>query len=249
MGTRGYLVMKSGNVARAIFVCNDARDIGDRLRAMSDDDIEQLWKGIGRIVGNNKFSSHDLELMTDRTRSTFCCTTHVSAIYSSADIKNNTKRGFTGRDMLDNPSSGHEASCFQFPLDEIPAMEGDINIRMFKAAQAHNMSWCCDFAVMWVFDMDNNFIFHYGDTYASYEYPKSDAESKADLWHIHDNFRVMGQIRKPHPRSRQYVRTWKFAKGSDKVIYKGDLGERTARMILSGWSKEKLAEAGITVDM
>lgn len=249
MGTRGYLVMKSGNVARAIFVHDDARDIGDRLRAMSDDDIEQLWNGLGRIVGNNKFSGHDLELLTDRTRSTFCNTTHVSAIYSSADIKNNAKRGFTGRDMLDSPKSGHEASCFQFSLDEVPALEGDINIRMYKAAQAHNMIWCCDFAVMWVFDMDTNFIFHYGDTGACYAYPKSDAESKADLWHIRDNFRVMGQPRKPHPRSRQYVRTWKFAKDSDKVIYKGDLGERTARMLLSGWSKEKIAEAGITVDM
>lgn len=241
MGTRGYLVMKSGNVARAIFVHNDARNIGDILRAMSDDDIEQLWNGIGSLVKCNS------EQLTEATP--LCSANHVSAIYSSADIKNNDKHGFTGRDMLDSPKIGHDASCFQFPLDEIPALEGDINIRMFKAAQAHNMTWCCDFAVMWVFDMDKNFIFHYGDTYASYEYPKSDAESKTDLWHIRDNFRVMGQPRKPHPRSRQYVRTWKFAKDSDKVIYKGDLGERTARMLLSGWSKEKIAEAGITVDM
>lgn len=241
MGTRGYLVMKSGNAARAIFVLNDARDIGDRLRAMSDDDIEQLWDGIGSLV------KCEGEPFTDTTP--LCSATHVSAIYSSADIKNNAKHGYTGCSMLGNPSSGHDASCFQFPLDEIPAMEGDISIRMYKAAQDHNMNWCCDYAVMWVFDMDKNFIFHYDDTCANYEYPQSDAEAKAGLWHIHDNFRVMGQPRKPHPRSRQYVRTWKFEKDSDKVIYKGDLGERTARMLLGGWSKEKIAETGITVDM
>lgn len=241
MGTRGYLIMKKGNAARAIFVFSDARDIGDRLRAMSDNDIKQLWDGIGSLV------KCDSEPFSDTTP--LCSANHVSAIYSSADLKNNARHGYTGRTMLDNPKSGHDASCFQFPLDEIPAMESDINIRMYKVAQAHNMNWCCDFAVMWVFDMDTNFIFHYGDSGLSYEFPKSEAEVKTDLWAIHDNFRVMGQPRKPHPRSRQYVRTWKFAKGSDKVIYKGDLGERTARMILSGWSKEKIAEAGITVDM
>lgn len=249
MGTRGYLVMKSGNVARAIFVNNDARDIGDRLRAMSDDDIEQLWNGLGRIVGNNKFSSHDLELMTDRTGTAFCGTTHVSAIYSSADIAGNKKHGRCGTAILFDPKDGRDASCYQFRLPFIPAMRSDITLPMFQAARAKGLEWNNDFAVLWVFDMDNNFIFHYGDVGNDYEYPKSDAETKAEVWPVTDEIRVMGQPRKPHPRSRQYVRTWKFAKGSDKVIYKGDLGERTARMLLSGWPKEKIAEAGITVDM
>lgn len=241
MGTRGYLVMKKGNAARAIFVCNDARDIGDRLRAMSDNDIKQLWDGIGSLV------KCESEPFADTTP--LCSANHVSGIYSSADIKNNAKHGYAGCALLYRPASGHDASCFQFPLDEIPAMESDINVRMYKVAQARNMNWCCDFAVMWVFDMDKNFVFHYGDTCASYEYPQSAAESKAEVWHIRDNFRVMGQPRKPHPRSRQYVSTWKFEKDSEKVIYKGDLGEHTARMLLDGWSKEKIAQAGITVDM
>lgn len=248
MGTRGYLVMKSGNVARAIFVNSDARDIGDRLRAMSDDDIKMLWDGIGRIVGN-KFSSHDLELMTDRAGSAFCGTTHVSSIYSSADIARNKKRGGCGTAILFDPKEGRCANCYQFRLPFIPAMRSDITLLMFQAARAKSLEWNNDFAVLWAFDMDNNFVFHYGDVGNDYEYPKSEAESKAEVWPVTDEIRVMGQPRKPHPRSRQYSRTWKFAKGSDKVIYKGDLGERTARMLLSGWSKEKIAEAGITVDM
>ena len=233
--------MKSGNIARAIFVNSDARDIGDRLRAMSDDDIKQLWDGLGSLV------KCDSEQVADTTP--LCSTTHVSAIYSSADIKNNAKHGYTGRAMLDNPSSGHDASCYQFQLPFIPAMRSDITLLMVQAARAKGLDWNNDFAVLWVFDMDNNFIFHYGDVGNDYEYPKSETESKAKVWPVTDEIRVMGQPRKPHPRSRQYSRTWKFAKGSDKVIYKGDLGERTARMLLSGWSKEKIAEAGITVDM
>ena len=161
MGTRGYLVMKSGTVARAIFVFSDARDIGDRLRAMSDDDIKQLWDGIGRIVGNNKFSSHDLDLITDRTGSAFCGTTHVSAIYSSADIAGNKKRGRCGTAILYDPKAGSDASCYQFRLPFVPAMQSDITLLMFQAARAKGLEWNNDFAVMWVFDMDSNFIFHY----------------------------------------------------------------------------------------
>lgn len=214
MGTRGYVFLKKGDIARGTFVLDDAYDIGDKLRSLSDGEIQKFWDLLGQLCPQDEYGFK-------MSRS------WLHSFHSEADTEENKKRGYV-LPPFEVENSGSTVSCFEIPMSFVPRAESDLITQLWLMARKRGLQYENDFSITWVLDVDRNLIFRYHGS-ISFSYPVVSEDAKQYNYECSEDMRIMAAPRDPHGESRKAVRTWHSDEGADRIVWDGDVGEREAR--------------------
>lgn len=217
MGTRGYVFLKKGDIARGIFVLDDAYDIGDKLRSMSDGEIQKFWDLLGQLCPQDEYGfkmSH----------------AWLNSFHSEADTEENKKRGYV-LPPFEAETSGTTVSCFEIPMPFVPRAESDLVTQMWLMARKRGLQYENDYSITWVLDVDRNLIFRYHGSIC-FDYPIVSEDAKRFGHECSEDMRIMAAPREPHDESRMAVRTWHSDEGAERIVWDGDVAEREARNLM-----------------
>jgi len=217
MGTRGYVFLKRGDIARGTFVLDDAYDIGDKLRSMSDGEIQKFWDLLGQLCPLDEYGFKMSRAW-------------LHSFHSEADTEENKKRGYV-LPPFETEISGSTVSCFEIPMSFVPTAETDLLTQLWLMARKRGLQYENDFSVLWVLDVDRNLIFRYHGS-IRFEYPLISEDAKRYKYEFSEYMRIMAAPREPHEESRKMVRTWHSDEKADCIVWDGDVGEREARNLM-----------------
>lgn len=217
MGTRGYIFLKKGDTARGAFVLDDAYDIGDKLRGMSDGEIKKFWDLLGQLCPPDEYGFKMSRAW-------------LHSFHSEADTEENKKRGYV-LPPFETEISGSTVSCFEIPMPFVPTAESDLLTQLWLIARKRDLQYENDFSITWVLDVDRNLIFRYHGSISS-SYPLVSEDAKQYKYERSEDMRIMAAPREPHDESRMAVRTWHSDEGAERIVWDGDVGEREARNLM-----------------
>lgn len=217
MGTRGYVFLKKGDIARGTFVLSDAYDIGDKLRSMSDGEIQKFLDLLGQLCPLDEYGFKMSRAW-------------LHSFHSEADTEENKKRGYD-LPPFEVENSGSTVSCFEIPMLFVPRAESDIFTQLWFMARKRGLQYENDFSITWVLDVDRNLIFRYHGSIC-FEYPLISEDAKRFGYECSEDMRIMAAPREPHDESRLAVRTWHSDEENERIVWDGDVAEREARNLM-----------------